>query len=74
MRQPGMDKTGPVPMHPATESMPVEQLIQVQRQGQQAPTPSTPQQPQPYQNQPMNPQPGQGQAAPPVKQEPGGAK
>jgi pilus assembly protein CpaC len=74
MRQPGMDKTGPVPTHPATESMPVEQLIQVQRQGQQSPTPSTPQQQQPYQNQPMNPQPGQGQTAPPVKQEPGGPK
>ena len=43
MRQPGMDKTGPVPVHPPSETIPVEQLIQQQRPGQQSPTPSTPQ-------------------------------
>jgi pilus assembly protein CpaC len=51
MRQPGMDKTGPVPVHPPSESLPVEQLVQQQRQGQQSPTPTTPQ----YQLVPMAP-------------------
>ena len=37
MMQPGMDKTGPVPVMPPSESMPVEQLVQQQRQGQAAP-------------------------------------
>jgi pilus assembly protein CpaC len=40
LRQPGMDKTGPVPVHPPTLSVPVEQLEQQQKQGQQAPTPT----------------------------------
>ena len=43
MSQPGMDKTGPVPVKPAQESMPVEQLIQQQKQGQAAPQPTVPQ-------------------------------
>ena len=43
MRQPGMDKTGKVPLHPPSETIPVEQLIQQQRQGQAPLTPSTPQ-------------------------------
>jgi len=38
--QPGIDKTGPVPVHPPTASIPVEQLIQAQKQGQQAPAPT----------------------------------
>ena len=75
MRQPGIDKTGPVTAHPS-ETIPVEQLIQVQRQGQQAPTPIM-QQPV-YPNGPANPLPNPGQApapaaAPAAKQEPGGA-
>jgi pilus assembly protein CpaC len=37
MMQPGMDKTGPVPVKPPNETMPVEQLVQQQRQGQAAP-------------------------------------
>jgi len=38
MRQPGMDKTGPVPVHPPDEAVPYEQLIQEkQKQGQAAP-------------------------------------
>jgi pilus assembly protein CpaC len=37
MTQPGMDKTGPVPVHPPTETMPVEELVQQQRMGQPAP-------------------------------------
>jgi len=38
MRQPGMDKTGPVPVHPPMPTMPLEQLIQ-QQQKQQQPGP-----------------------------------
>lgn len=30
-RQPGIDKTGPVPVHPPSDSMPVEQLIQLRK-------------------------------------------
>lgn len=58
MRQPGMDKTGPVKVHPPTETLPVEQLIQQQRQGQQSPVPTVPQ----YQMVPMP------TAAPPINQ------
>ena len=43
MRQPGMDKTGPVPVKPPHDTMPLEQLVQQQRQGQAAPPPSVPQ-------------------------------
>jgi pilus assembly protein CpaC len=42
MSQPGMDKTGPVPVNP-TETMPLEQLVQQQKQGQAAPPPIMPQ-------------------------------
>jgi hypothetical protein len=41
--QPGMDKTGPVPVKPAHETMPLEQLIQQRKQGQEAPPPTVPQ-------------------------------
>jgi pilus assembly protein CpaC len=41
MSQPGMDKTGPVAVHPPTPSVPVEQLVQQQKQGQQAPAAAT---------------------------------
>jgi pilus assembly protein CpaC len=37
MRTPGIDKTGPVPVKPASESMPIEQLIQQRKEGQAAP-------------------------------------
>jgi pilus assembly protein CpaC len=37
MRQPGIDKTGPVPVKPPSDSMPVEQLVQQRREGQAAP-------------------------------------
>jgi pilus assembly protein CpaC len=37
MHQPGIDKTGPVPVKPPTESIPVEQLIQQRKEGQAAP-------------------------------------
>lgn len=40
MGQPGVDKTGPVPVHPPTPTMPLEQLIQAQKQGQAAPAPA----------------------------------
>ena len=40
MRQPGMDKTGPVPVKPPQDSMPVEQLVQQRKEGQ-APPPAT---------------------------------
>ena len=32
-----MDKTGPVPVKPPSDSMPVEQLIQQRKEGQAAP-------------------------------------
>jgi len=37
MHQPGIDKTGPVPVKPPTDTMPVEQLIQQRKEGQAAP-------------------------------------
>jgi pilus assembly protein CpaC len=43
MSQPGMDKTGPVPVKAAHETMPLEQLVQQQKQGQAAPPPTMPQ-------------------------------
>ena len=33
-RQPGMDKTGPVPVNPPSKTIPLEQLLQQQKQGQ----------------------------------------
>ena len=36
MRTPGIDKTGPVPVKPPAESMPVELLIQQRKEGQAA--------------------------------------
>jgi pilus assembly protein CpaC len=42
MHHPGMDKTGPVPVKPPVDSVPVEQLIQQRREGQAAP-PANPQ-------------------------------
>jgi pilus assembly protein CpaC len=41
MRQPGMDSTGPVPVHPPAQSLPLEQLLQQQKLIQAAPI-STP--------------------------------
>lgn len=43
MTQPGMDKTGPVPVKAPHETMPLEQLVQQQKQGQAAPAPNVPQ-------------------------------
>src|SRR5450432_2085435 len=43
LSQPGMDKTGPVPVKPPHETMPLEQLVQQQKQGQAAPPPTVPQ-------------------------------
>jgi pilus assembly protein CpaC len=40
MGQPGISKTGPVPVHPPNPSIPVEELVQQQKQGQQAPAPA----------------------------------
>jgi pilus assembly protein CpaC len=34
LRQPGLDKTGPVPVNPPSQAIPIEQLLQQQRQGQ----------------------------------------
>ena len=42
MYQPGIDKTGPVPVKPPTDSIPFEQLIQQRKEGQAAP-PANPQ-------------------------------
>jgi pilus assembly protein CpaC len=37
MHTPGIDKTGPVPVKPPTDSIPIEQLIQQRKEGQAAP-------------------------------------
>ena len=37
LNQPGLDKTGPVPVKSAIDSMPVEELIQQRKEGQPAP-------------------------------------
>jgi pilus assembly protein CpaC len=42
MRQPGMDKTGPVPVKAPVDSLPVEQLVQQRKEGQAAPTANGP--------------------------------
>jgi pilus assembly protein CpaC len=42
--QPGIDKTGPVPVHPPEESIPVERLLQQQQQKVQPAPGSSPQQ------------------------------
>jgi pilus assembly protein CpaC len=42
LRQPGMDKTGPVPMTPPNASLPVEQLIQQQKLVQSSPMTTAP--------------------------------
>jgi len=42
MQQPGMDKTGPVPVHPPSPTMPIEQLILEQLKQQQAGGPASP--------------------------------
>jgi len=40
MRTPGLDKTGPVPVKPAQETMPLEELILQRKEGQPAPAPA----------------------------------
>ena len=40
--QPGMDTTGPVPVHPPSQTVPIEQLIQQQKLGQPSPAPAVP--------------------------------
>jgi len=42
MRQPGVQATGPVPVQPPADSVPVEQLVQEQKAGQQSPPPNSP--------------------------------
>jgi pilus assembly protein CpaC len=73
MRTPGMDKTGPVPVKPPADTMPLEQLIQQRKEGQPAPPPTM----QPFMMVPVQTDPGpQGtpqSSAPPPKTI-GGAK
>jgi pilus assembly protein CpaC len=76
MGQPGMDKTGPVPVHPPQPTMPVEQLIQtLPRPGQAAPNAN----PSPMGNggidnsaRPVTPPAGGGTDTPPAAAPPGG--
>ena len=42
MRQPSLSTTGPVPVQPPADSVPVEQLVQTQKMGQQSPTANAP--------------------------------
>jgi len=63
MRTPGIDKTGPVPVKPPQETMPLEELIMQRKAGQAAPPPTT----APYVLMPVQtespPQPGASPAA-----------
>jgi pilus assembly protein CpaC len=43
MHHPSIDKTGPVPVKPPSETMPLEELIQQRREGQPPPQPTMPQ-------------------------------
>jgi len=43
LRQPGLSQTGPVPVQPTADSIPVEELEQQQKQGQAPPNPAMPQ-------------------------------
>jgi hypothetical protein len=71
MMQPGMDKTGPVPVHPPSPTMPLEQLIIEQQKQQQVggPAPSVVNSPPPM----MPPAAGMG-TAPASMPTPGGGK
>lgn len=65
IRTPGMDKTGPVPVKPAAESMPLEELILQRKEGQPAPPAAqTPFMLVPVQTEPSG---GSGAAASPPK-------
>jgi pilus assembly protein CpaC len=74
-RQPGLDQTGPVPVHPPSDTMPVEQLMELEKQGQPAAAPAVPQfqlvptgtQPQVNPGLAPAPQPGSGAAGPGAK-------
>lgn len=57
LRQPGIDQTGPVPIHPPNPTMPVEQLIQQLEKQKANPALQTP-------NSPLSPLPGPGLGAP----------
>jgi pilus assembly protein CpaC len=67
MHHPGMDKTGPVPVKPPAETMPIEQLIQQRKEGQAAPAPTVaPYILMPVSNDPAQPvNPGSNSSAPP---------
>ncbi|PWU09392.1 MAG: type II and III secretion system protein [Terriglobia bacterium] len=43
LRQPGVSQTGPVPVQPPSDSIPIEELVEKQKQGQAAPNPAMPQ-------------------------------
>jgi hypothetical protein len=43
LRHPGLDKTGPVPVNPPVQTMPIEELIEQRKQGQAAPAAAVPQ-------------------------------
>jgi pilus assembly protein CpaC len=58
MRQPGMDKTGPVPVKAPQETMPIELLQQQRKEGQAAPPPNQPLQLMPVQPNPPSLNPG----------------
>jgi pilus assembly protein CpaC len=70
MMQPGMDKTGPVPVHPPAPTMPIEQLILEQQKQQQVGGPS----PSIVNSPPVMPPPGGMGAAPASTPMPGGSK
>ena len=59
--QPGLDKTGPVPVKPAVESLPFERLVQKEKQQGQTPlAPGAPMVPPPGTNQTPVPPAGSG--------------
>jgi pilus assembly protein CpaC len=57
LRQPGINQTGAVPIHPPNPTMPVEQLFQQLEKQKGNPAPQTP-------NSPLSPLPGPGPGAP----------
>lgn len=73
MQTPSLDKTGPVPVKPPHDTMPLEQLVLQQKQGQAAPPPTVPQflivptSPPPAVNPGLTPTPQAAPAAPVAK-------
>ena len=71
MRQPGISQTGQVPVQPPTDTIPIEELVDQQKQGQPAPQSSPTFQLMPVQPTPPSPNPGSAAPAVPTPVAPG---